>query len=301
MSCIKGHGGDEFLKFQDIEEMSAQDLGFAFKEMEIMARYRKILLIVDTCQAETLFKYITSPNIVCIGSSKKSENSYAYLFNEELGLPLMDRFTYSLTDFFSQHVLPFYSKTKTQNSKLNSIRRGPTLQSFIDHLDTNFLFSHVNVYFGPENIWSDRTDRVLLADFFMQKMSFTSQSIYSTFYSHPSLRLDEVYRERELMVENNNVICEVRGCSRDQGQHETDSTILPIEEVSVKPIESDHYQLFFNPPKMGIKPDVNRYSIENLVGSSIFQDFILCAFIIVISFLFCRLFFTVHLLHPRSK
>lgn len=28
---ISGHGGDEFMKFRDIEEMSSQDLGFAFK------------------------------------------------------------------------------------------------------------------------------------------------------------------------------------------------------------------------------------------------------------------------------
>jgi phosphatidylinositol glycan class K len=28
---ISGHGGDEFMKFRDIEEMSSQDIGFAFK------------------------------------------------------------------------------------------------------------------------------------------------------------------------------------------------------------------------------------------------------------------------------
>lgn len=33
--------------------------------------------MVDTCQAMTLFDEITSPEVLCIGSSVRGENSYA--------------------------------------------------------------------------------------------------------------------------------------------------------------------------------------------------------------------------------
>ena len=33
--------------------------------------------MVDTCQATTLFDEITSPEVLCIGSSVRGENSYA--------------------------------------------------------------------------------------------------------------------------------------------------------------------------------------------------------------------------------
>jgi glycosylphosphatidylinositol transamidase (GPIT) subunit GPI8 len=31
---MTGHGGDEFLKFQDVEEVSSHDLADAFKQMD---------------------------------------------------------------------------------------------------------------------------------------------------------------------------------------------------------------------------------------------------------------------------
>ena len=72
-----GHGGDEFLKFQDAEEMSSYDLADAFEQMWQKRRYRELLFMIDTCQATTMFQQVYSPNIVAIGSASKDENSYA--------------------------------------------------------------------------------------------------------------------------------------------------------------------------------------------------------------------------------
>lgn len=72
-----GHGGDEFLKFQDFEEICSKDLADAFEQMWESSRYHELLFVVDTCQASTLHKHFRSPNILAIGSSGPKENSYS--------------------------------------------------------------------------------------------------------------------------------------------------------------------------------------------------------------------------------
>lgn len=60
--------------------------------------------MVDTCQANTLFKQFYSPNIVAIGSSEKGENSYSHHIDPQLGLSVIDRFTYYTLEFMEQNV-----------------------------------------------------------------------------------------------------------------------------------------------------------------------------------------------------
>jgi len=97
---LTGHGGDEFLKFQDAEEISSHDLGDAFAQMWEKRRYHEILFMADTCQAATLFNRFYSPNILPIGSSKLKQNSYSKESDAELGVAVIDRFTYYTLEYF---------------------------------------------------------------------------------------------------------------------------------------------------------------------------------------------------------
>ena len=108
---ITGHGGDTFLKFHDKEEIQSQDLADAFQIMYTQKRYNEILFMIDTCQAATLYSYITAPNIIGIGSSVKDESSYSYMNDQSLGISLVDRFTHHTLRFFERGI-------KTQNTKL---------------------------------------------------------------------------------------------------------------------------------------------------------------------------------------
>ena len=74
---MTGHGGAEFLKFQDNEEISAFDIADAFEQMWQKKRYNEIFFMIDTCQANTMFSKFYSPNILATGSSKLGENSYS--------------------------------------------------------------------------------------------------------------------------------------------------------------------------------------------------------------------------------
>lgn len=67
---LTGHGGEDFLKFQDKEELTSQEVAAALGSMRSSRRYRELLFIVDTCQAASMFARITAPNVFGIGSSK---------------------------------------------------------------------------------------------------------------------------------------------------------------------------------------------------------------------------------------
>lgn len=68
---LTGHGGDNFFKFQDGEELMSNDVASAFSQMYELRRYNEILFISDTCQAFTMADEIRVPNVFSVGSSLK--------------------------------------------------------------------------------------------------------------------------------------------------------------------------------------------------------------------------------------
>ncbi|KAI6696028.1 hypothetical protein NL676_023738 [Syzygium grande] len=99
---MTGHGGDEFLKFQDSEELQSHDLADAVKQMKEKRRFKELLIMVDTCQAATLFNQLHSPGALAIGSSKKGENSYSHHMDSDVGVSVVDRFTFYTLAFFER-------------------------------------------------------------------------------------------------------------------------------------------------------------------------------------------------------
>lgn len=99
---MTGHGGDEFLKFQDSEELQSHDLADAVKQMKEKRRFKELLIMVDTCQAATLFSQLQSPGVLAIGSSRKGENSYSHHLDSDVGVSVVDRFTFYTLAFFER-------------------------------------------------------------------------------------------------------------------------------------------------------------------------------------------------------
>lgn len=56
--------------------------------------------MTDTCQANTLYSKIYSPNIFATGSSAKDENSYSHHADKDIGVAVIDRFTHFALNFF---------------------------------------------------------------------------------------------------------------------------------------------------------------------------------------------------------
>lgn len=99
---MTGHGGNEFLKFQDAEEIGAQDIADAFEQMWEKRRYKEILFMIDTCQANTMYSRFYSPNILAVGSSELDESSYSHHADTDVGVAVIDRFTYYNLEFLEK-------------------------------------------------------------------------------------------------------------------------------------------------------------------------------------------------------
>ncbi|KAF0687555.1 Aste57867_20674 [Aphanomyces stellatus] len=125
---MTGHGGDGFLKFQDAEELSSHDIAHTIEEMHVKGRYNELFFMVDTCQAGSLAKKLYSPNVVTIGSARTGENSYAYHTDFEVGLSLIDRFTYATLDYMQS------MKVDRHNTK--------TLGQLFQSYDPHMLYSN---------------------------------------------------------------------------------------------------------------------------------------------------------------
>ncbi|KDE03852.1 hypothetical protein MVLG_05674 [Microbotryum lychnidis-dioicae p1A1 Lamole] len=144
---MTGHGGDEFLKFQDSEEISAFDLADALGAMWEKKRYHEILFMVDTCQANTLYTKFYSPNIIATGSSAKGENSYSHHADNDIGVAVTDRYTH--------HVLNYLEGiNKTSNA---------TLQDLFDTFSFEKFDSNAGI---RTDLYPRPVSQVLLTDFF---------------------------------------------------------------------------------------------------------------------------------------
>ncbi|KAI5960589.1 GPI8 [Candida pseudojiufengensis] len=144
---LTGHGGNEFLKFQDAEEIGAYDIADAFEQMYEKKRYNEIFFMIDTCQANTMYERIYSPNILCIGSSNLDESSYSHHSDMDIGVAVIDRFTYYCLDFLEKI---------NRNSK-------ETMNKLFDVLTFENVHSHPGI---RTDLFKRDVNNVLLTDFF---------------------------------------------------------------------------------------------------------------------------------------
>ena len=96
---MTGHGGNEFLKFQDSEEISSFDLADAFEQMYEKKRYHEMLFMIDTCQANTMYDAFYSPGVLATGSSARDQSSYSHHADQDVGVAVIDRWTYYYLEF----------------------------------------------------------------------------------------------------------------------------------------------------------------------------------------------------------
>ncbi|PSC75371.1 GPI-anchor transamidase isoform A [Micractinium conductrix] len=103
---LTGHGGDEFLKFHDQEELLATDLAAALAQMHAAGRYGELLLLADTCQASSLYAHVTAPGVLALASSKLGQSSYAHHLDATIGLHVVDQASYHLHHFLTTRLPP---------------------------------------------------------------------------------------------------------------------------------------------------------------------------------------------------
>ncbi|KAJ0962435.1 hypothetical protein J5N97_030263 [Dioscorea zingiberensis] len=166
---MTGHGGDEFLKFQDNEELQSHDLADVVKQMKEKHRFKELLIMVDTCQAVTLFSQLQSPGVLAIGSSKKGENSYSHHLDSDIGVSVVDRFTYYTLAFFEK--LDMYSNA--------------SLSSLFNSYDPHLLMSTASY---REDLYERPLSQVPVTNFFGSVMKTVhTDSAYTGFSMEPKI------------------------------------------------------------------------------------------------------------------
>lgn len=77
--------------------------------------YNEMLFMIDTCQANTLFSRFYSPNIIATGSSAIDQSSYSHHADNDVGVAVIDRYTYYNLDFLESQVTSPRSKLTLGN------------------------------------------------------------------------------------------------------------------------------------------------------------------------------------------
>ncbi|KAK6915377.1 Peptidase C13, legumain [Dillenia turbinata] len=202
---MTGHGGDEFLKFQDSEELQSHDLADAVKQMKEKRRwddahdhhvlgfmnwFKELLIMVDTCQAATLFSQLHSPGVLAIGSSMKGENSYSHHLDSDVGVSVVDRFTFYTLAFFE---------------RLN-IYDNASLISLFASYNPNLLMS--TAYYRTD-LYQRQLDKVSVTNFFGSVMeTIHTDTAYKASSSMKSLdsEMDSIIDETASMDERRSLI-----------------------------------------------------------------------------------------------
>jgi len=66
--------------------------------------------MIDTCQANTMYSKLYSPNIIATGSSKLDQSSYSHHADNDVGVAVIDRYTYYNLEFLETEVRDTSSK-----------------------------------------------------------------------------------------------------------------------------------------------------------------------------------------------
>ncbi|WRT68948.1 uncharacterized protein IL334_005930 [Kwoniella shivajii] len=166
---MTGHGGNEFLKFQDNEEVSAYDVADAVEQMWEKRRYNKLLFAIDTCQANTMYSKFYSPEIISTGSSALGENSYSHHNDMDIGVAVIDSFT---------HYILQYLETLGKTSK-------ETLKDFFGIYDPSKIHSHPGI---STSLSTSPPEDILVTDFFgaVAKIEISPKSSELPISSHAS-------------------------------------------------------------------------------------------------------------------
>ena len=110
-----GHGGNGYFKFQDTFVLKSSDLAYAVTEMNDKKRFKELLIILDTCQAHSMFDYIDLEGVHTMSSSLVGEPAKSYGSHSELGISTTDHFTYFFSELFRGRNATGISKTNLEN------------------------------------------------------------------------------------------------------------------------------------------------------------------------------------------
>ena len=108
--------------------------------------------MIDTCQANTMFSKLYSPNIIATGSSELDQSSYSHHADNDIGVAVIDRYTYYNLEFLENEVRDTSSKK--------------TIGDLFDSYTYEKIHSNAGVRYDLFQGGEEAARRRLLIDFF---------------------------------------------------------------------------------------------------------------------------------------
>ena len=148
---LTGHGGDSFLKFHDQSELMASDLGATIEYMKMVGRFKQLFVILDTCQASTMYEDVNTKGWAGAASSKRDQSSYALNSDSQVGTFLIDEFSHHMYEYLKivQGGMPHGE---------------PTFDDMMKYIMSKKMSSEVQ--FDSSRLGSRGNQSVLVKDFF---------------------------------------------------------------------------------------------------------------------------------------
>lgn len=108
--------------------------------------------MIDTCQANTMYSKLYSPNIIATGSSELDQSSYSHHADNDVGVAVIDRYTYYNLEFLESEVKDIGSKK--------------TIGDLFDSYSYEKIHSHAGVRYDLFKGGAAAARSRLLTDFF---------------------------------------------------------------------------------------------------------------------------------------
>ena len=108
--------------------------------------------MIDTCQANTMYSKLYSPNIIATGSSELDQSSYSHHADNDIGVAVIDRYTYYNLEFLEAEVRDPSSKK--------------TVGDLFDSYTYEKIHSHAGVRYDLFRGGADEARKRLVTDFF---------------------------------------------------------------------------------------------------------------------------------------
>ena len=142
--------------------------------------------MIDTCQANTMYSRFYTPNIIATGSSEIDQSSYSHHADNDVGVAVIDRWTYYNLEFLETQVT-------SPTSKL-------TLGNLFDSYDESKIHSKPGVRWDLFPGGAERGRERLVMDFFGNVQGVEVEAVSNSTgdeFVEDLRRLKEIFRRRE--------------------------------------------------------------------------------------------------------
>ena len=142
--------------------------------------------MIDTCQANTMYSRFYTPNIIATGSSEIDQSSYSHHADNDVGVAVIDRWTYYNLEFLETQVT-------SPTSKL-------TLGNLFDSYDESKIHSKPGVRWDLFPGGAERGRERLVMEFFGNVQGVEVENVSNSTGDEiveDMIRLKEILRRRE--------------------------------------------------------------------------------------------------------